>query len=277
RPLLRDHRGGQPRPEAEEVRDGRVEIHAAVRLAAVQVQGDGEDGDLGDDQQVKQHLPPAELEQAAGEEIEERGHREREAGGRGSIMVPRLPECQPCAGAWNRIRSSPRRAGGCATMRPCPNCPKSRPPAAGCCRTWPGAAWNTCCCAGPTCAGRSRARSRNCCRSAASTRSAGAPSTCCWIPTPAARCCTWACPAACGCCPRTRRCARTTTSTSRWKASTERPAGCCASTTRAGSAACCGRRRAKPIRCWPGWGRNRCRTTSTATGCSTSAAAARRR
>jgi hypothetical protein len=50
-PLAGDHRGGQPGPEAEHVRDRRVEIHAAMRLAAVQVQRDREDGQLGGDQE----------------------------------------------------------------------------------------------------------------------------------------------------------------------------------------------------------------------------------
>src|SRR3546814_3228969 len=68
----------QPRPEAEEVGDRRMEVDAAVRLAAVQVERDREDGQLGGDEQVQQHFAPAELEQAAGEEIKDRSrHRVR--------------------------------------------------------------------------------------------------------------------------------------------------------------------------------------------------------
>ena len=55
------------------------------------------------------------------------------------------------------------------------------------------------------------------------------------------------------------------------------PPGCCASTTRAASAACSGSRRAKPTNCCATSARSRCRTTSTATTCSRAAAAAARR
>src|SRR6476469_5754466 len=37
-PLPRDHAGGQPAPEAEKVCDHGMELHAAMRLAAVQIE-----------------------------------------------------------------------------------------------------------------------------------------------------------------------------------------------------------------------------------------------
>ena len=70
-PLLHDHRRGKPAPEAEEVRQHRVEVDAAVRLAAVQVQRHGEDGELRDHQQVGQQAPDAGLDEAAGDEVEQ--------------------------------------------------------------------------------------------------------------------------------------------------------------------------------------------------------------
>jgi hypothetical protein len=52
-----------------------MEIDAAMRLAAVQVQGHREDGQLGEHQQHRQHAPPADVEQAGTEEVEDRvGH-----------------------------------------------------------------------------------------------------------------------------------------------------------------------------------------------------------
>ncbi|MNM53407.1 hypothetical protein D3C81_645100 [compost metagenome] len=74
-PFAGDHRGGQPHPEAEEMRDQRMEIHAAMRLAAVQVQGHREDGELGEHQQHRQHAPPAQAGNTTSEEREQRiGH-----------------------------------------------------------------------------------------------------------------------------------------------------------------------------------------------------------
>lgn len=67
-PLAGDHRGGQPQPETEHVGQRRVEIDAAMGLAAVQVQGHREDGDLGEDQQHAQHGPPAEAEHTTGQQ-----------------------------------------------------------------------------------------------------------------------------------------------------------------------------------------------------------------
>ena len=70
-PLLGDHRSGEPDPQAEKVRDDRVEIDTAVRLAAVQIKRHREDGDLGHDQQIDQQRAPAHLQQAASEKIDQ--------------------------------------------------------------------------------------------------------------------------------------------------------------------------------------------------------------
>jgi hypothetical protein len=69
-PLLGDHAGGEPAPEAEEVRNGPVQVHATVGLAAMQVQRHRENGELGHDQHVDQHGQPTGVRQAVGQEIE---------------------------------------------------------------------------------------------------------------------------------------------------------------------------------------------------------------
>jgi hypothetical protein len=71
-PLTRHHAGADPAPEAEEVRQRRVKIHAAVGLAAVQVQRHREDGELGRNQQVDQHFAPACAGDTVVEEVEHR-------------------------------------------------------------------------------------------------------------------------------------------------------------------------------------------------------------
>ena len=72
RPFAGQHRGGQPTPQPEEVRQQRVKIHPAMRLATVQIQRHREDSDLGDHQQIQQHLKPAKLQQATGNKIQNR-------------------------------------------------------------------------------------------------------------------------------------------------------------------------------------------------------------
>ena len=57
-PFLGPHAGGQPQPESEEMADQRVQIDGAVSLAAVQVQGDGGDRDLGQDERDEEVAPP---------------------------------------------------------------------------------------------------------------------------------------------------------------------------------------------------------------------------
>ncbi len=65
RPLLRDHAGGHPQPETEEVADDGVQLERPVRLAAVQVDGDAGDRDLDEDQQGDEIAPPGKVQQAA--------------------------------------------------------------------------------------------------------------------------------------------------------------------------------------------------------------------
>ena len=64
-PLPGHHARRQPAPETEDMRDGRMEIDAAVRLAAVQVQGDGGDRGLRHDHEVDQPGNPRCLGQSA--------------------------------------------------------------------------------------------------------------------------------------------------------------------------------------------------------------------
>ncbi len=71
-PFAGDHRGGQPGPEAKEMRDDRMEIHTAMRLAAMQVQGHCKDGELGEDQQHRQHAPHAQPCHAGGQNVDDR-------------------------------------------------------------------------------------------------------------------------------------------------------------------------------------------------------------
>jgi len=65
RPLLRDHAGGEPQPEAEEVADDRVQVERTVRLAPVEIDRDGGDRDLDEDQEGEQVAPPGEVQVAA--------------------------------------------------------------------------------------------------------------------------------------------------------------------------------------------------------------------
>src|SRR5699024_8642548 len=58
-------------PEAEEVRDRRMEVHAAMRLAAMQVQRHRENRQLGDDEEVNKLRHPRGVRQAVVEEIEQ--------------------------------------------------------------------------------------------------------------------------------------------------------------------------------------------------------------
>jgi len=69
-PLARHHAGGEPAPEAEEMRQRRMEIHAAMGLAAMQVQRHRENGELGHHQDVHQRGNPAGVGHAVGKEIE---------------------------------------------------------------------------------------------------------------------------------------------------------------------------------------------------------------
>src|SRR5690606_25033665 len=72
----------------------RVEVDAAVGLAAVQEERDREDGQLGDDEEEGEQAPEAGLDQASGEEIEERsGHSDGGSGGR-AMMGGHPVDCQ---------------------------------------------------------------------------------------------------------------------------------------------------------------------------------------
>ena len=82
RPLARDHRGSEPAPEAEHVRQHRMEIHRAMRHRPMQVERDGEDRQLCDHQQVDQQFTQAGLRDSAGDEIEQ---------GQGHSSTPRAP------------------------------------------------------------------------------------------------------------------------------------------------------------------------------------------
>ena len=64
RPLLGDHAGGQPQPEAEEMRHHWVQIDRAMRLTAMQVYGDRGDCDVGKPERDEHIPPPWEVEKA---------------------------------------------------------------------------------------------------------------------------------------------------------------------------------------------------------------------
>ena len=109
-PLLGDHRCGQPRPEAEDVIEQRMEIDAAMRLAAMQVQRDREDGQLRRDQEIHQQRPPTNLSHAGDQEIEEgRGHGGGIAEGQGEIMGLRDDNFHTCAAVWVRNKTDVHR------------------------------------------------------------------------------------------------------------------------------------------------------------------------
>ena len=109
-PLLGHHRGGQPVPEAQEVAHDRVQVHAAVGGAAVQVEGGAHHGDLAGDQEIQRHLPGAGLGETGQQPIDNvGGHRDSEgaasaAGSRDGLSVAvqlwrRNPPMQATGGA----------------------------------------------------------------------------------------------------------------------------------------------------------------------------------
>src|SRR5678816_4810399 len=69
-PFLGDHAGRNPGPETEEVGERRMEIDAAMRLAAMQVQRDGKNRQLRDDQEIHAFCQPRGMAEAVIEEIE---------------------------------------------------------------------------------------------------------------------------------------------------------------------------------------------------------------
>jgi hypothetical protein len=71
-PLLGHHAGGEPEPEAEEVRGNRVQVERAVRLRPVQEDRHRGDRDVRRDQGVREDLPAVERREAVREPIDER-------------------------------------------------------------------------------------------------------------------------------------------------------------------------------------------------------------
>src|SRR5690606_34263046 len=93
-PLFGDHAGGQPQPETEKVRHGRMQIQAAMRLAAMQVQRHTQDSDVGHQQGEEDDLPPARLSQSASKKIEKPIHktsRPRRGADAGAVLSPDIP------------------------------------------------------------------------------------------------------------------------------------------------------------------------------------------
>ena len=68
RPFLGDHARGEPHPDAEEMAHDRVEVHGAVRLAAVQVERDAGDRDLDQHERDENLAPPGQIEQTVEQE-----------------------------------------------------------------------------------------------------------------------------------------------------------------------------------------------------------------
>ena len=61
-PLLGHHPGGEPQPETEEVAGDRMQVERAVRLAAVEKNGDGGNSDVGSHQGVGDQAPPRQIQ-----------------------------------------------------------------------------------------------------------------------------------------------------------------------------------------------------------------------
>ena len=63
-PLLGDHTGGEPQPETEEMRHGRMQLQRTVRRVAMQVNGDARDRDVRHDQGVHDITPPGQINES---------------------------------------------------------------------------------------------------------------------------------------------------------------------------------------------------------------------
>ena len=74
-PFLGDHTRCKPEPETEEMHDGRVKVETTVRLAAVQENRDGNNGDVRGNQRDQSDLPPGKLQKAARQEMKNVVHR----------------------------------------------------------------------------------------------------------------------------------------------------------------------------------------------------------
>ena len=81
-PFLRHHAGGHPQPETEEMRGDRPEVQRAMRLAAVQEDGDRDDRDVGHHEREQQHLPPGGVQQAMSQPVQQDCPDRREVGHR---------------------------------------------------------------------------------------------------------------------------------------------------------------------------------------------------
>ena len=68
-PLLGEHAGAHPQPQAEKMRYRRVQLQRTVRLTAVQVQRHTHNGDVCERQCHQQHLPPHQPTQTVDQKI----------------------------------------------------------------------------------------------------------------------------------------------------------------------------------------------------------------
>src|SRR5579862_988011 len=61
-PFARHHAGGEPKPEAEEVRDERVQVERAMRLAAMEIDRDRRDRDVRERDRDDHVAPPRKID-----------------------------------------------------------------------------------------------------------------------------------------------------------------------------------------------------------------------
>jgi hypothetical protein len=69
-PLLGDHGRGEPAPETEKMGEDGMEIHATMRLAAMQVQRHRKNGELRNHHEVHQQTDPRGIRKTVTEEIQ---------------------------------------------------------------------------------------------------------------------------------------------------------------------------------------------------------------
>ena len=127
-PLLGHHGRGEPGPEAEEMGEYRVEVDAAVGLAAMQVQGHREDRELRDDDEIDDQHRPGRMGQAIGKKRDNRIEHEIPPGKSNHDYTRRLPgspdTCVPTityAREWpnrKRMHSPPQALADVATNSP---------------------------------------------------------------------------------------------------------------------------------------------------------------
>ncbi|MDT4824996.1 hypothetical protein FQZ97_582640 [compost metagenome] len=63
-PLAGVHGGGHPQPEAEEMLERRMELQRTVRRITVQIDGDADDGDMGQHQGDRHQLPQRQVKES---------------------------------------------------------------------------------------------------------------------------------------------------------------------------------------------------------------------